>query len=173
MLLALFRCPASKSWGLEVTCIFTKALQNAQTLDVKTQPLREAYLIITQMYLCLTVGTAGCHCPFSGCSRWNVCRPRSTLVVTKLCKYTSTYLQHVDWKRPAFLKINLQHEAGSVSTQSNWTWIHMVIDSSCPLAISLNDRVTCKKCCFGIQFSQFSGRPLNSCLDVSASSWCD
>ena len=61
-------------------------------------------LVITQMYLCLTVSMAGCLCPFSGSSKWNVCRPRNTLVV---CKYTSTYLQHVDgWsKRTAFLKI--------------------------------------------------------------------
>ena len=36
------------------------------------------------MYLCLTVSIAG------------VCRPRKTLVVTKPCKYASTYLQHVD-----------------------------------------------------------------------------
>jgi len=36
------------------------------------------------------------------------------------------------------LTVNMQHEAGSSSTQLNWTWIHMVIDSCCPLAISLN-----------------------------------
>jgi len=30
---------------------------------------------------------------FSGSSKWSVCRPRNTLVLTKLCKYTSTYLQ--------------------------------------------------------------------------------
>jgi len=28
-----------------------------------------------------------------------------------------------------------------------------------------------QKCCFGCQFGQFSAKPLNSRLDVSASSW--
>jgi len=48
------------------------------------------------MYLYLTVSMAGCLCPFSGSFKWNVYRTRNTLVVTKLCKYTSTYLKHVD-----------------------------------------------------------------------------
>ena len=41
------------------------------------------------MYLCLTVSVAGSFCLFSGSSEKNVCRPKNTLVVTKLCKYTS------------------------------------------------------------------------------------
>jgi len=52
--------------------------------------------VIMYMYECLTVSMAGCLCLFPGSSKWNVCRSRNTLVVTKLCKYTSAYLQHVD-----------------------------------------------------------------------------
>ena len=105
---ALFRHPASKSWGLKVTCIFNKLFSKAgfwHPVSINFCAFCKA-LVITQMYLCLTVSMAGCLCLFSGSSKWNVHRPRNTLLVIKLCKYTSTYLQHVDgWKRPAFLKI--------------------------------------------------------------------
>ena len=80
--------------GLKVTCIFHKLHpKDGFWYQVSICAFYKAS-VATYMNLCLTVSMAGCLCLFPGSSKWNGWRPRNT----KLCNYTSTYLQLVDEK---------------------------------------------------------------------------
>ena len=85
--------------GILVMCIFHKLHPKAGFWhQVSICALYKASVAM-YMNLCLTVSMAGCLCLFPGSSKWNGWRPRNTSAVTKLCKYTSTYLQLVDEKK--------------------------------------------------------------------------